>query len=539
MEENPAGRGKDELASKTPGPSADRKRDHRHFRAPGPGYSHRWGWFLAPAKGKNSKEDRLEEPRLKGVKRAYHVFEKYLPIFTSVSFVGGVILGKFSPSFGAFVDNGISSFINAYGYFAPVAIYLILTPALLRIVQVPKGNNGKRFGTLAISFFAQQRFLACFWACLFTATVFGLPFYVNGTNTFSMALMKTLKSFGWMVTHSIYFYALYASILTMLISLRFRRLEAIIRKPSDWIEAGGRYLVPIMPFFMLAIGSYVAHLDVSIAEQVGSAGNHPINPVRVFGIEFSQVKGYGMVWIYLMGALATAAACWVWHLGLLTLAKIRLGSGFSLQVYFKKYWPRVYPLLWATSSESIGMPLNLNLVQRYFPHIPTDVRRFCVGGGSFLSINGTMICVFVLAGLVSQILGLQISLLHLLMLVPIVFLMGYGVPGIPGELILFGGPIVAMFGLSPELAEVFLTLYVGLQIGLPDSFRSATNSTDNCVSAHLMAEVYERKYAQQPAVVRESARGGGMQPVMGGLTPALDVRQLRAETRSVFPTDFS
>ena len=106
-------------------------------------------------------------------------------------------------------------------------------------------------------------------------------------------------------------------------------------------------------------------------------------------------------------------------------------------------------------------------------------------------------------------------------MLPIVFLMGYGVPGIPGELILFGGPIVALLGLSPELAQVFIAIYVGLQIGLPDSFRSATNSTDNCVAAHLMNDVYQKRYV---APQRAPVGGGGLVPIPA-LVRALSLTQ--------------
>ncbi|HBF13979.1 MAG TPA: hypothetical protein DDW49_11435 [Deltaproteobacteria bacterium] len=492
-----------------PGTDSYSGRDRRDHSARNSRNPYRDRWNDPPYDPKEA-----DIPKKTGLKnklqRGYHFFEKYLPLFTVAFFIGGVAMAQISPSFATFIDGMISGFINGYGYVAPPAIYFILTPALLKIIHIPIGTNGKKFGVVAISFFAKQRLLACLWACLFTTLIFGLPLYINGTNTFSVALIKCLKSFGWMATHSIYFYAFYAAILTVLISLKLKWIEPLIQKPSEWIEASGKYLVPIMPFFMLAIGSYVAHLNVSIVEQVG-AGKNTLHVVSVFGLTFSPSGKYGMLWIYLIGAGATALACWIWHLALLSYAKFMLGSHFSLKTYFAKYWPRVYPLLWATSSESLGMPLNLHLVKTHFPKIPTVVRRFCIGGGSFLSINGTMICVFVLAGVVSQLLGIKISLLHLLMMLPIVFLMGYGVPGIPGELILFGGPIVALLGLSPELAQVFITIYVGMQIGLPDSFRSATNSTDNCISAHLMNHVYQKRHVvpQQVTV----GRGSGLVPI--------------------------
>ncbi len=63
-----------------------------------------------------------------------------------------------------------------------------------------------------------------------------------------------------------------------------------------------------------------------------------------------------------------------------------------------------------------------------------EVRRLVVGMGSYLNINGTLIAVFVFAGAVAKISGAEISLLQLLFAVPLVFLLGYSVPGLPSEL---------------------------------------------------------------------------------------------------------
>ena len=151
-------------------------------------------------------------------------------------------------------------------------------------------------------------------------------------------------------------------------------------------------------------------------------------------------------------------------------------------------------MLWATSSEAIATPLNLYLVKKYFPHIKDEVRRFVIGIGSYVSINGTMICVLVLAGAVASLLGVQLSLLQLLLCVPIVFLIGFGVPGIPGELLLFAGPVVMMLEVPEAILPAFMALYLGLQLGLPDSFRTGSNSSDDSVNANFLNEIYIKKY---------------------------------------------
>jgi len=429
-------------------------------------------------------------------KKIYVAYERYLPLITAGFFLLGIWISNSSELFANTVDNGINLFIDSYSFIAPFAIFFVLTPALIKILNTPRSKNGGRFSSVAVGWFAKQRIFACLFAVIFTSAAFGFPLYINHTSTLGDAFFKGITSFVYTAIHSPYFYALYASVFVTILSRRYSILERYLSKSSDMVEKFGGILVFIIPFAMLAIGSYVVHLNVNIANQVGG-GNVTLSflhNLKLFGIPISVDGTYGLLWVYLAGAFLTAVACGIWHLGLLFYVKYRLGNSFSIAQYFGSYWSRVYPLLWATSSESLAMPLNLNLVQRHYPQIPKAVRQFAVGGGSFLSINGTMICVFVLAGLMIQLLGIQASLLSFLFIVPIVFILGYGVPGIPGELILFGGPILAMLSLTPELGSIFLTLYVGLQIGLPDSFRTGANSTDNCLSALLLTKIYKEDF---------------------------------------------
>ena len=83
------------------------------------------------------------------------------------------------------------------------------------------------------------------------------------------------------------------------------------------------------------------------------------------------------------------------------------------------------------------------------------------------------------------------------LVIPVAFLISFGIPGIPGELLLFAGPFAMVLGIPPEAIPLFLTLYLGLQIGLPDSFRTGGNTTNNYVYAILLNEVYESRFLKE------------------------------------------
>ena len=247
---------------------------------------------------------------------------------------------------------------------------------------------------------------------------------------------------------------------------------------------------------MLAVGAYIYALPENLREQLGDGAQGAIlKPLSILGlVEIPTNTPFGIVTSYVLISFLIGVACLMWQGVLLGIVK-RKDPTFSIRSYFRNYWLNVYPLLWATSSEALATPLNLYLVKKHYPQIRTDVRRFVIGVGSYLNINGTMICVIVLLGAVVQILGIPVSMVDLLLVVPLVFLIGFGVPGIPGELLLFAGPIVMLLGFPETTSAAFLALYLGLQLGLPDSFRTGNNSTDDCVMAILLNRYYEERFA--------------------------------------------
>ena len=434
--------------------------------------------------------------------------ESHLPVLIVIFLPVGVYLGSVSERFADSVHGTINGFIDGYEIAAPLVIYLILTPALTKVFCAARKAR-KNFVPTMIAWFAGARLAALLWAVIFTTVVFDLPLVSENTFSFSEALSKSLVDLGWMLTHSPYFFAIYASLISVFVALRIEKLAAFFSSVITAIENLSRHMIPMIPLFMLGIGAYLADLPTRIGQQVGTAyverssevavsggipsGGIELYSIKVLGMSIDPNTATGMIIIYVVGALLTGIACIIWHGALLGVAKRKV-EGFSIRHYFKSYWVRVYPLLWATSSEALSTPLNLYLVKKHYPQITSEIRGFTVGGGSFLGINGTVICVYVLAGLVTSILGIEVSFLQLLMSVPLIFLLGYGVPGIPGELIIFAGPIALILGLPEEVMGVFLALYIGLQIGLPDSFRTGANSTDNCVNGLILQDIYEKRY---------------------------------------------
>ena len=340
----------------------------------------------------------------------------------------------------------------------------------------------------------------------------GRPFLAQGSLSLSDGIMQTLESLGNMMLTSSYFWAMYAAVAVSLVSTRIEWLTRLLEKIMDGVEVAGSYLMPLMPVFMFAIGAYIYGLPDNVQEQVGlgEEGRRALLNLNIWGWETSPHTSTGMIMIYVLGAVLTGVACLIWQLVFLVIARAQ-ERRFSIIGYFKNYWIRVYPLLWATSSEALATPLNLYLAKRHAPWIPSPIRRFTVGVGSYLDINGTIINVFILGAIVLLILGLNVSVIEFLLIIPVVFLISYGVPGIPGELVLFAGPMATMLNIPDASLPVFLAVYIGIQLGLPDSFRTGSNSTDAFVGSIMMNAIYERRFAEKdPSTPEPSPVGAAL-----------------------------
>ncbi|MFT7183920.1 MAG: Na+/H+-dicarboxylate symporter [Oceanicoccus sp.] len=419
--------------------------------------------------------------------------ERYLILFVVSGFIAGIVGAAYSQGFIDGVNSIIDAFMNAYDYLAPIAIFLILTPALTKLFSTRKMG---KFGLFVIRWYAVRKILACFWAIAFIAVVLRLPLMPESTTSITAAVIETVKSLGVMATTSPYFWAMYAAIGMSLLSLKVKWLYKLFDTVLNSVEAGGKFFIPIMPVFMLGIGAYVYALPQNVAEQVGLEGEGlaTLTNLNIWGWQLDPTTSAGMIGIYVVGALLTAVACMLWQLVFLYITA-KKEKRFTIKSYFKDYWVRVYPLLWATSSEALATPLNLYLVKKYAPWVRDNIRRFTVGIGSYMNINGTLINVFILGAIVLQIIGLNVSVMELVLIIPIVFLISYGVPGIPGELVLFAGPMALLLDIPEPIVPLFLAVYLGLQIGLSDSFRTGNNSTDDHIGTIYMNAVYEQEYA--------------------------------------------
>ncbi len=423
------------------------------------------------------------------------VVDIVLSVLTIAGFIAGIVACSHYPGIGVYADKVMNGLVDGYTIVAPVVIFGILAPMLSQVLNL---SEQKTLIVRSFLWLARKRLVACLYGAVVAAVLFKLPLCPSHSVNCLATFTQTFKTLGYLMTHSPFFYALYISVIAAFLSLRLAWLRKVFEHMVNLIEWLGAFFSYLVPALMFAMGAYVCQLPVHIKETL------PAEAVEAGkGLAFTWLGGTiqmngaeGAIKVYLLLSILVGAACLVFYAFLLLFARLTMPR-FSIANHFFRYWLKVYPLLWATSSESLAMPLNLALVKELYPEVPSLLRRFVVGMGSWLNINGTLICVFVMAGAVATLLGQPVSLFELILAIPAVFLIGYGVPGMPGELIIFAGPVAMLLGLPAGVSALFVTLYVGFNFGLTDSFRSGHNSTDNCLSA-LMLSMRQKELTGDP-----------------------------------------
>jgi len=428
----------------------------------------------------------------------FKFYRKYIVFFVIGALPVGVLLAKYIPQVLETANFLISKLIDGIVFLAPFAIFVILAPSVAKMMKARKESS---FAGFIIVWFGLTRILAGVWAALFTVLILKLPFLPTseaGAIDIASVFKENLIVLKDLLLKSVFFRAIWISIIVGIVAYFKEKLYNKLQKAAGTIETLGDYIEPAIPVLMLLLGAYIYSLPQELAQSVDaqtldSIAKANLGKLNLFGWVIDINTEFGLIWVYVVGSVLIGIGCFIWQAMQLIILKLYIPR-FSVKDFFVNYWSKVYPLAWSTSSEVISMPLNMSLVKRQYANISRIVRRLIIGLGAYMNINGTTMHVILLAGIVAVLVGYRPSLLQLVLGVPIIALVGYGVPGIPGELVLFAVPMVKILNLPEPIIPMFMALYLALQVGLPDSFRTGANVTDNGIYAIGLDKLYKKKF---------------------------------------------
>jgi Na+/serine symporter len=433
--------------------------------------------------------------------RIFELYKKYTPVLIVLALFLGILLAKYIPAVLTTGNFLVSKLIDGIVFLAPFAIFVILAPSVAKMMKARKESG---FAGFVIIWFGLTRILAGIWAAFFTVMILRLPFLPAaeaGAVNIGAVFKDNLIVLKDLLLKSVFFRAIWFAVIVGIIAYFKEKLYTKLQKAAGTIETLGDYIEPAIPVLMLLLGAYIYSLPRELAQSVdaetlSSIASANLGKLNLFGWVIDINTEFGLVWVYVLGSVLIGVGCFLWQGMQLAIAK-RYLRNFSVKSFFANYWLKVYPLAWSTSSEVISMPLNMSLIKRQYEHISKIVRRLIIGLGAYMNINGTTMHVILLAGIVAVLVGYEPSFLQLALGVPIIALVGYGVPGIPGELVLFAVPMVKILNLPEPIIPMFMALYLALQVGLPDSFRTGANVTDNGIYAITLDKLYKRKFMRE------------------------------------------
>jgi Na+/H+-dicarboxylate symporter len=366
-----------------------------------------------------------------------------------------------------------------------------LAPSVAKILKIRKES---KFAGFTLLWFSVTRVLAAIWAACFVSLILGLPFLPNldggGIWTAFLEVGGQLKH---MLLTEHFFIAMYLSIAIGIVSYFIPPLYRLLQKGIDSVEAVGEHIGAWVPLFVFLIGAFIYGLPTKIHSEIPSEVLQKLGTVTIAGLNLNLTEEFGLVGVYVIEALMIGVGCFVWQIVQVLIVRKHV-PGFTVKGFYYDYWIKVYPLAWSTASEAVSMPLNMFTLKRVYPKVQASVRKLVVGLGAYLNVNGTSMDVMIITAVVSTALGYPVSLLGLLISVPFIAIIGYGIPGIPGEAIIFLPLMLTIVNLPPELVTTFTAIFVAIQLGLPDSFRTGANVTDNGIYAVWLNHIFEKRF---------------------------------------------
>ena len=158
------------------------------------------------------------------------------------------------------------------------------------------------------------------------------------------------------------------------------------------------------------------------------------------------------------------------------IAKVKLG-------FFFKNILKIWAVTASTTSSSGTLPVTIRVTEEDFK-IKPELAGFTLPLGATMNMNGAAVYFAVATVFVSQIYGVQLTLVQQIMTVLLSTLIAVGAPGIPGGGIVMTIMLLGTMGLPIEIMGLIAGIYRILDIG-----HTTVNVTGDVVSTLCIAEM--------------------------------------------------
>jgi len=390
----------------------------------------------------------------------------YLWTFTAL--VTGLVLGGRFPEELALVAQGTGAFIRFIVLLVPILILLALSPAVATLAR--RGLAG-RFAGSVILWYVASSVCAGLIGLTTSSLLFRVPLTAAGSGAWDEAV-RMMRALGEQTGASLPLVAIFVAVLLGLVGARSDGMYGPLLKVERAItgvgEGLGYAMAPLILLFGITLG------------------------VR-FGAEAGTVH-------YLWMTAYTAALCGIWW-AVYVVGVLRFAAGRSIGPIISRYYLPTALFAAGTTSSLATLPVNVANVKKV--GVRDEVADFIVPFGAIANLDASALMYVAYAPFVlTQIFGVEITWITLLMAWPAVILFTIAAPGLPagmGTALWSATLFASIVGLEEPAQSDFIVTWIALSGGLPDMFRTATNCTGDGFTSIFFDSVFDRWFDENGA----------------------------------------
>jgi Na+/H+-dicarboxylate symporter len=373
----------------------------------------------------------------------------------------GILLGGVLPDAFAFLAKGTTFLIQFIVRLVPLLIFLALSPAIATLAK--RGLAGRFAGSVVLWYLLSSA-LAGLMGVAISSLVFGIPFSSGGEHNAS-EVARMLRAFGEQGGASMPLVAIGGAVLLGIVAVKFQRIYDFLKRIEGGISRAGKKLSYIMMPIVFCLGITI-------------------------GVNFGAQMGMTH---YLLMVLYNGFLCLLWWL-FYVFVIIKMVAKRPIRPVLREYYVPTAIFAGGTCSSLAALPVNLVNIKRY--GVRDEVADFTIPFGAVFNMDASALAYIGYAPFVlTYISGIDISWTTMLIAWPAIVLFAIASPGLPagvGTALWSSTLFASMLGLEEPMRSNLIATWLALSSGIPDMFRTATNSTGDGFTAILFDSLFDR-----------------------------------------------
>ncbi len=352
---------------------------------------------------------------------------------------------------------------------AAFLIFNLLAAATAKLVLMHGKRAGRLFG-LILGIYVTMGLASLLLVAALIPLLTGIPLTSEGADTPGAAasLAQVAHTLSTVLSQQPLLQALVGAVAVGYLSARYRPLHSIAHgfiTVGDLILRGFKALLWYYPIM-------IGCLSIGIPMKFGSKG--------------MALYGQTVVWVALVTLL--------WSFVMILVARL-LTRRTMKQIL--SYWATVWPTGFGTGGSYDTLAVNILSAERDLG-LPRKIAEVSIVFGTVLNKNCSTAGVLLVTVGVAALLGIPISEMEILMLIPPVMILGLESPGVPGGAGFFMSPIIGVMLGAPDL-NLFVTTFVTLYSGLIPMFAAAGNTTSDGIVGAFLHDLFGKQLKLSPS----------------------------------------